>query len=545
MRACETDIDVVPIHDLLRGKGVRESNGICVLRVAPRAMGGFVSGDVIVALIVQCASLCASLVIALCIFLLTPGRAQATTCTTAGSVVNCTGAANPLAPNYANTTSGITVNADSTTNFGVLLGVGGTAVSLTGSNVTFNNSGTIDPSLLGILSILSSGTVIGNSSASTINVTNNGTMNGTAQLVTVNLSNLTGLALAVQNGAGGVSNIVNNGTIGSSAIAGVTVAPADRVTAAVYGGGQVNFTNNGTISGRVGFQASTAGNTFRNTGSVIGSVSMGAGSTNNFYAYTGSSVSAGTGAYVGVLGLVGVNLGFAQAGYVDGGSGGNNTLHLAQATGGPAAGQVTMSNYINFNHLSLESGTWTLNGPSGALDATLASTATAIVDNATSLGTGTITATGGALEAAAAGLNIANTISLGTGGLIAQGSNAFTLSGVLSGTGALTKTGTAALTLTGANTYSGGTNLNGGSLVAGNAAALGSGALNVGGAATLDTSTAGLTLGNAVNLGANTLTLGGSNAATLSGVIAGTGALVKSGAATVTLTGVNTYTGGT
>ena len=93
--------------------------------------------------------------------------------------------------------------------------------------------------------------------------------------------------------------------------------------------------------------------------------------------------------------------------------------------------------------------------------------------------------------------------------------------------------------------YTGGTNLNSGSVVLGNSGALSTGALNVGGAATLDTST-GMTFGNAVNLGTGAaLTLGGSNALTLSGSITGGGALVKTGAATVTLASAAGYTGGT
>jgi fibronectin-binding autotransporter adhesin len=149
-------------------------------------------------------------------------------CTASGTTISCTGAANPLSPGFSSSTNNLTVNVASGSSLGVLLGVGGTALSLTGNNVTLNNAGTVDPSLLGALSILSSGTVIGNSSASNVNITNSGTMNGTMGAVTLNVASLTGLALAVQNGAGGVTNITNTGTIGSASIAGVSIAPGDR-----------------------------------------------------------------------------------------------------------------------------------------------------------------------------------------------------------------------------------------------------------------------------------------------------------------------------
>jgi hypothetical protein len=81
-------------------------------------------------------------------------------CSTAESIITCNGAANPLAPSYSNGGS-LTVNVNTGATLGTLLGVGGTSLSLAGNN-TLNNNGTIDPTLLGLLSIQSSAVLIGN-----------------------------------------------------------------------------------------------------------------------------------------------------------------------------------------------------------------------------------------------------------------------------------------------------------------------------------------------------------------------------------------------
>jgi hypothetical protein len=43
-------------------------------------------------------------------------------------------------------------------------------MDLTGVNITLNNSGTLDPALLGLVSVLSGGAFIGTGAASTVNV---------------------------------------------------------------------------------------------------------------------------------------------------------------------------------------------------------------------------------------------------------------------------------------------------------------------------------------------------------------------------------------
>ncbi|WP_250633788.1 autotransporter-associated beta strand repeat-containing protein [Pinirhizobacter soli] len=514
--------------------------------------------------------------LAMAMVLATPwlgGRAYAA-CTpanpTAGATVTCTGAANILAPSYAATANNLTVNVQAGGSAGVLLGIGGTAMTLTGNNTTLNNAGTIDPSLLGLLSLLSSGTFIGNSAASTVTVNNQatGVMNGTSGLLGVSINGLTGMALATQNGTGGVTNITNAGTIGGNALLGVSLIPSDIPVVAAYGGAQVNFVNTGTINGRVGFQASQTpgtGNTFANAGTINGGVSMGINSTNTFTAVSGSSVNlaGGIGLDLNVLGLVGVTLGFAPTGVVDGGAGGNNTLVLqnvlpSSGTGSGTGGAIsTLSSgtYINFQHLRVNSGTWNLQGPLVSGDATL-NGGLVNFNNGGVFGTNAVSANGGAIAASTGGLTLANNMTLGTGGLTIAGTNNFTLSGTFSGSGGLTQSSSGVTTLTGAHTYTGPTTISAGTLALASAGALPlTGPVNLSGAtAIFDISgtASGATIGSLtgvagsqVTLGPRTLTTGDANNTTFAGSASGTGGVVKQGTGTLTLAGANTYIGGT
>lgn len=483
---------------------------------------------------------------------LTPTSSWAT-CTAAGNVVTCSGAANPLAPSYSNAASNLQVTVNSSAGVGVLLGVGGTALSLTGSNVTLVNGGTIDPSLLGGIGLLASGTVIGNGNAggSTQTVTNNAIMRGTVGVLGVNLPGLTGLALTVQNATGGTTTLNNSGTLGATPILGVTLTGnGSAPVVAAYGGAGVNFSNTGTILGRVAFQpngTTGAGNTFSNEGTLSGSVSLGANSNNTFTAVTGSTFNDGGSTGIGALPVVGFNLGFAAAGVIDGGAGGTNALVLRNAANNATTtgtGTLNGASYVNFTSATVNGGTWTFTGPLAVTSTTL-NGGLAVFDNAGSFGTGSLTVNGGAMQAASAGLTIALPTTLGANGLSVSGANPLTLGGVVGGTGSVSLSGTGSLSLSGINTYAGGTFLSSGTLVAGSNAALGSGTVQVSGTTGVLDANAPVSLANTIAIGGgSTLTLGGSAALTLSGPIGGSGSLAKQGAQTATLTEANTFSGG-
>lgn len=481
-----------------------------------------------------------------------PGPAWAV-CTPAGSVVTCSGAANPLAPSYANPANNLQVNVNSSAGVGVLLGLGGTAMSLTGNNVTLVNGGTIDPSLLGGIGILASGTVIGNVNAggSTQTVTNDAIMRGTVGLLGASLPDLTGLALTVQNATGGTTTVNNSGTLGATPLLGISLTGTGSAPiAAAYGGGAVDFSNTGTVLGRIAFQANGtpgAGNTFTNEGSLSGSVSLGANSTNTFTAVTGSTVDDGGSTGLGALSVIGFDLGFAAPGVIDGGAGGTNSLVLRNSANNASTtgtGSLNGASYLNFSQATVSGGTWTLHGPLAVTSTTL-NGGLAIFDAPGSFGTGSLTVNGGAIQAASTGLGIALPVTLGANGLTISGANSLALSNAVTGGGSLSLTGTGSLTLSGNNTYSGGTSLASGTLIAGSNTALGSGTVQVSGTAGVLDASAPVTLANRIAIGGgSTLTLGGSAPLTLSGQITGGGSVTKQGAQTVTLSGANTFSGG-
>lgn len=459
------------------------------------------------------------------------GMATAANCRNNGSLsaIICDVPANVLQPYYSTFTSNATITVTSAGSLGVGLTMSGTALGIQGQGVTLDNSGRIDPFTLGTTrSIASNGvafTAAGGSMQTIINRAN-GIIGGASGDHAPTLTDLTGLALAVQNGSLGTTTIENqkDGKITAGIIASSTRAVLDAPVIAAYGGGQVNITNDGTIIGRVALQGpimpGAPGNTFINAGSIQGSVSMGAGGVNVFTARSGSSVT-GIGnpldQYVGSA----PGLRFIAPGKVDGGGAGS-TLVLEDPAGNGLSNNVSSSTYTNFDNLTVNSGNWRLTDgplvmPSGAV--TLKG-GVATVDNNGVFGTGVINAQGGSIASSVFRSTLANDIVLGTGGLTTSDANQLVLSGKLSGTGGLTVAGTGQVTLGGANDYSGGTTVQTDATLLGDNGSL---------------------QGNIHNNGR--LFFMQSSAGTYGGVLSGTDTVNKNDAGTLTLTGANTSTG--
>lgn len=456
-------------------------------------------------------------------------------CIEIGWTATCVGSAGPGAPNFFSDTNSLTVFVNAGASVGVDAADGGVAMELIGTNVTVNNSGSIDGGLLGPSSDALSGLMVGNGLASTVRVTNmaSGILGGVVD-ATVPLPGVTGMALAVQNGIGGVSHLSNAGMIRSVPRTGLIMASADMPVVAAYGGAQVDFVNQGTIVGRVGLQASGTpgpGHSFVNAGVIVGGVSLGQGGNNTFTAVTGSTVSRGGGTEVSDWPVANTpGLSFAPPGTIDGGTGAGDTLVLQNVlpsagtgSGSGGLGNASGNTYINFDKLRVNSGYWgltgTLLGNGGIAEL---NGGTAVLADKNVLGTAQIVANGGAIAIDAAGETLDNNIVLGAGNLRITHAQDVTLAGNLSGVGLLNVDGANSVTLSGVSSYSGGT--------------------TIGASASLRGDTRNLQ-GNIANDGA--LTFEQATSGTYSGVLSGGGTLTKEGAGTLTLMGANTYTGAT
>lgn len=456
-------------------------------------------------------------------------------CTSNGLNVTCIGSISPPQPNFSSNTNGLNVVVAVSSDVAVDPAVGGVAMELTGSNVTVSNFGRIDAGLIGVSAGPSSGLVVGNITGSTIRI-NNGASGELGGVVdpTDPLPGVAGMALAVQNGSGGVSYLSNAGMIQSAPRAGLLMEAADLPVVAAYGGGRVEFVNQGTIVGRVGLQAPGmpgAGHSFANAGVILGGVSMGQGGNNTFTAVTGSFVARGTGTAGADWSAAGIpGLRFAPPGTIDGGAGSGDTLVLQNVlpsagvgTGSTNAGAVSGINYINFETVRINSGSWSLSSvllsSTGVaeLNGGLATLADAQV-----LGAAQVNANGGTLAMATSGQTLANNILLGAQGLTTAGVIGFTLSGNLSGTGGVTVQNAAPITFSGVNTYSGGTTIQLMSSLRGDASNL---------------------QGNIANEGA--LTFQQTANGTFAGALSGAGTLTKEGVGSLTLSGSNPFTGST
>ncbi|CAB5511117.1 hypothetical protein LMG26857_00401 [Achromobacter anxifer] len=471
-----------------------------------------------------------ALSVALAMGLSSLSAAVQATCSLVGSNAVCTGAANPLFPGYALAIDG-TVTVEQGATVGVIPGAGGTAMNLTGSTVTLTNSGWIDPTILGPSSVVAAGVAMGNGSANTLSIVNTatGTIGGVVGGET-SLPDLSSLAIAVHNGAGGTTRLSNAGLIRSDPRSGLGMARADMPVIAAYGGGQVMFENlsSGTIIGRIALEAvatSGLGHSVANAGTIVGGISFGQGSNNTFTAVSGSTVLRASGTAMADLPVDTIpGLFFAQPGRVDGGAGANNTLVLqsvlpSAGTGSGAGGsptEISGDMYVNFDNLVINSGTWNLTGPAVVGSAVTLNSGLANITNNDVLGSAQITANGGTITGPASGLLLDNDFVLGAGGLTLAGNNDILLDGTISGSGGLTVAGPAVVVMNGPNTYTGRTTIQSGSA--------------------LDTGTQSVR-GDILNNGY--LMFRQDTNGTYAGDISGAGGLGKSGTGTVTLTGAN------
>ncbi|OZI42626.1 hypothetical protein CEK29_12855 [Bordetella genomosp. 5] len=465
-------------------------------------------------------------------------------CTVGGSTATCSGAPDPVQPNFQSSLSNLflTVTSD-----GVLASPtmgGNSALQLTGTGLTLTNGGVIDPQALTALPVPHQGVFMSNAAGSNQIIFNQGKIFGAY----TGDQSVDGLAMVVRNGAGGRTVIENasGGVIAAKASGNESnILPSDALAIAAFGGAQVTLINRGTITGRVSL-SSTGSNTVNNLGIIQGSVHLGPGGGHQFVASTDSSVTTGGGsAAAASLMYGGQNLAFARRGVVDAGAGGNSRLRLIQ--GGTTVGVMDVGNYLNFSTMDVEGGIWSLSGNASTPATTLFNGATVRIASGDALTAGTVTSRGGAIESSVTNSTMGFTkgLALESGITTFGAGDISVLNGGITGTGALRKTGSGLLFLSEAHAYTGGTYLTDGGISVSNAQAIGSGALTVGGSSNLRVAD-GLVFPSDMTLTTGSaLTLVQNNTYTLGGAITGAGSLRKDGGGTATLTGANTYSGGT
>ncbi len=347
---------------------------------------------------------------------------------------------------------------------------------------------------------------------------------GTVDVSGSAIVNLTAMMIGEEAGGHGVFN-QSGGTVNFSS----NLWMAGQTSALNVSGGSLNLGSNTLALGMGSPAASVSTVTVNGTGSITaGTLAMGLFSRNA----TSMTVNLGDGTAGGNLTITGMS-------YGAGATAGPTTINF---NGGTLTASNTFSMITQASTVVQSGGafinvvptrTFTIGtaltdgGGGGGLTkdgtGTLILTGNNTYTGDTTVNTGTLQiGAGGRLGSGAYAGNITN-----GGTFIYAGTNAQTLSGVISGSGNLTHNAASTLTLSGVNIYTGATTISGGTLEIGGAGSLNSGSY----------------AGNITN---NATLLWNSTAAqTLGGVISGTGSFIKTNSATVTLSGLNTYTGAT
>jgi RHS repeat-associated protein len=362
-------------------------------------------------------------------------------------------------------------------------------------------------------------------------------------------------------GSGGIS--VSGAT--TSRVATTTISPniamaANQTWTTTISNGKMNLVVNGAISGAFGLTKAGTGNLLM----------VGAGS------YTGTTtISAGT-LQVGNAGTSGT---LGTGNVAD-----NSNLLFYRSDSVTIAQAITGTGAV----LKNGAGALILSGANTYSGGTTDSAGTLVINNASAIGTGTLTMSGGNLDNTSGGaITLANnpeawnsnftfagtnSLSLGTGTVTLSGArqvtisaNSLTVGGVITGSFSVTKAGSGSLIFAGANTYTGGTTVSAGTLAVNNANAVGSGTLTMSGGNLDNTSGSAITLANnpqtwngnftftgtnslnlgtgAVKLGSNRQVTVSANSLTVGGVISGSYAVTKAGSGRLIFTGANTYSG--
>jgi autotransporter-associated beta strand protein len=522
--------------------------------------------------------------------------------------------------------------------------------SSTYTGATTVNAGTLLVSGTGSINSSSGITINGStakfvqtsSTASTPTVTlTQGTVDGTGTLGTVNVASLAGNTIANGNGGTGTLTI---GTLTFSGFGTININEANTTkglalttfTTANDGGGKItiNVTNssawaNGATYDLITFDTLTGGLTDFTKGTITGisgrqNAVLGLSSTAVTLAVSGDNpVWTGVGSQTWTTAPTNDNTGpnawalksghTATNFWVNDAVEFNDTYNLGSGptavtnstvtiTGGVAPVSTTFNNSsVNYTVNSSDStgitaGTLIKNG-TGSVTISTANTysggttlnaGTLNVNNASAIGTGSLTIAAGTTIDNTSGSAItlstnnaqfwngdftfggSNDLNLGTGAvtlastlhLTTNGTAALTVGGVIGGpTGAgLFKEGTGTLVLSGANTFDGGVTIDAGTVRIGNASALGTSAnpLTFGASSNGKLQVNGVALTLSALNGDNTTTIENSNATngslsvdsgsfdgTLQNGSAGTLALTKTGAGALALAGANTYSGGT